>query len=79
MSVCNATETTPQRSGLKTLTRDEVAQLGAITDVHAICGLLGVSECYARLLCATGKIKAVKLGKAWRVNTSSLLEYAGLI
>ena len=73
----NAT-TTGGRRKFVTLTADEIAHLGALSDIPTGCRLLGVEPQYMRSLCSTGKVKAVKLGKSWRVNTDSLLEFAGL-
>lgn len=62
----------------KTLSRDEIQQLGALTDTAGVCSILGCSERYARLLCAQGVFKAVKMGREWRANVASVLEFAGL-
>ena len=59
-------------------TAAEIARLGALTDIPTVCAVLGVEAQYARALCSTGKLRAKKFGKSWRVNTDSRLEFAGL-
>lgn len=73
----NATATRERRH-ITTLTADEIAHLGALTDIPTVCAVLGVEAQYARALCSTGRVKAVKVGKSWRVCTDSLLSLAGL-
>lgn len=73
MSMSDGNRTTP------TLTPEEISRLGALTETETICNVLGVSERYARQLLRDGAIKGVKLGRFWRVNTASLLEFAGLV
>lgn len=63
---------------LKTYTMDQVKDMGAVTNVNGVAGVLGCSLQYARRLCERGKLEAVKMGTHWRVKTSSLLEFAGL-
>lgn len=60
------------------LTQADVAQLPALIDMSTTMALLGVSRRYACVLAREGKFIAIKIGKAWKVNTRSLLEYAGL-
>ena len=62
----------------RTLTIDEIDKLGALTDIKGVVGILGCSERYARELCTTKAIRAVKMGRNWRVRVDSLLEFAGL-
>ena len=33
---------------------------------------------YMRTLCESGQVRAVKVGRMWRVNRDSLLSYCGL-
>ena len=61
-----------------TLSREEIMNLGALTDTKGVCAVLGVSERYARMLCTKRAFNAVKVGKEWRVNVESLLAFAGL-
>ena len=62
----------------KRLTQDDVAQLPALIDMTTTMALLGVSRRYACVLAREGKFIATKVGRDWRVNTRSLLAYAGL-
>lgn len=62
----------------RTLTSDEIQDLGALTDTKGVCAILGISERYARMLCVQRAFKAVKVGKEWRVNVASVLAFAGL-
>ena len=63
---------------ITTFSPEKVEAMGAVTNIAGVVGVLGCSGTYARRLCEQGKLKAVKLGSHWRVNTKSLLEYAGL-
>lgn len=38
----------------------------------------GCSDRYMRDMCEKKKVKAVKMGRVWRVNRDSLLEFCGL-
>lgn len=40
--------------------------------------VLGVCIATARKLCEDGTLKSVRVGRSWRVNSASLLEFAGL-
>ena len=60
------------------LTQADVAQLPALIDMSTTMALLGVSRRYACVLAREGKFIAIKVGRDWRINTRSLLEYAGL-
>ena len=70
--------TDTNETNVRTLTRDEIQSLGALTDTKGVCSVLGISERYARMLCAQRAFSAVKVGKEWRVNVESLLAFAGL-
>lgn len=41
--------------------------------------LLGISEPTFCRLCRSGEIKAIKVGKQWRVSRDWLMHYAGLV
>ena len=56
----------------------QIRELGALSNIRTCSKVLGCSERYVRHLCETGRIKAIKLGAHWRVNTASLLAYAGI-
>lgn len=60
------------------LTEEQIKELPALIDTTTGMKILGCSRRYFCELCQRGKIKAVKLGKAWRINTDSLLAFAGL-
>ena len=60
------------------ITIEQAKELPALLDTTTGMKLLGVSRRYYCQLCKDGKIKAVKIGRAWRANTASLLEFAGL-
>ena len=62
-----------------TMTADEAHALGALTDVTSAMKLLGFFFFFVCELCNTGAVKAVKIGHVWRINTASLLEFAGLL
>lgn len=49
-----------------------------LIDPTEAAAILKCSPTYARMLCSTGAIPAVKIGKRWRINHKKLLEYAGL-
>ena len=53
-------------------------ELPPLTDTETARRLLGVTEQYVRRLCRNGAFRCVKVGKSWRINSKSLLEYAGL-
>lgn len=40
--------------------------------------IAGVSERHIRKLCERGELRAVKLGKAWRVNRAAFLALCGI-
>lgn len=40
--------------------------------------LAGVSERHIRKLCERGELRAVKLGRAWRVNRAAFLALCGI-
>lgn len=63
---------------LETYSTEQIGRMGALTDVNGVAGVLGCSRRQALYLCSRGVVKAVKTGNRWRVNTRSLLEYAGL-
>lgn len=46
--------------------------------VHEAAGLCGVSERHITRMCTLGEIKAVKLGRIWRINRESLFSLLGL-
>ena len=64
---------------ITTLTRDEISQFGALTDTAGVSAVLGISERHARWICENDdRLKAVKIGRNWRVSTESLIAFAGL-
>lgn len=61
------------------MSADELQSLGVLTDVTSAMKLLGFSRRYVCELCNNGSVKAVKIGHVWRINTKSLLDFAGLL
>lgn len=61
-----------------TMTAAELENLGALTDVTTAMRVFGFSRRYVCELCKSGAFKAVKIGNVWRINTRSMLDYAGL-
>ena len=55
------------------------SNLPPLIGVKATASFLGVSERLVRSLCATGNIKAVKVGAVWRINRDALLAQCGLL
>ena len=60
------------------LNQSEIEKLPALCDASDAMALTGFSRRYICKLCAEGAFIATKLGKAWKINTRSLLAYAGL-
>lgn len=60
------------------LTQTEIENLPALCDATDAMALTGFSRRYVCKLCNDGAFIATKLGKAWKINTRSLLAYAGL-
>lgn len=61
------------------LTLAEVASLPALITPSVAARILDVSDSQMRVLCASGRFKSLKPGKAdWRIVTASLLEAYGL-
>lgn len=57
----------------------ERERYAALMDVKQVAGeILHVSERTVTRMCASGELKAVKVGHQWRINRDALLEYAGL-
>ena len=44
-------------------------------DITDVCNLLSVSKHTANRLCREGQIKAVKVGKEWKVTKEALEKY----
>ena len=64
--------------GIVTYDMERINKLGAISSPSDAAGVLGCSVQYARRLCEHERLEAVKMGRRWRIKTSSLLEFAGL-
>lgn len=50
----------------------------ALLDTEQAARILNVNVRTVTRMCATGKLKAVKVMSLWRINRDALLEYAGL-
>lgn len=48
-------------------------------DPREAAEILGISEPTVCRLCRSGEIKAVKIGRQWRVSREWLMQYAGLV
>ena len=49
-----------------------------LLDTEQAARILNVNVRTVTRMCATGKLKAVKVMSLWRINRDALLEYAGL-
>lgn len=56
----------------------DLKSLPLLLPIETAKGIPGVSDRYIRKLCEDGTVKAVKMGRVWRVNRDSLLEFCGL-
>lgn len=61
-----------------TTTPDEVGKLPALCGVSQAAELTGYSTHFVSDACARGDIKAVKVGRRWRIDTTALLRQFGL-
>lgn len=63
-----------------TLVQADVSKerLPQMLDAAQAAGVLNVSARTIARMCASGKLKAVKVNSMWRVNRDALLTYAGL-
>lgn len=52
--------------------------LGPLIKVGTAAALLDASGRKIRSMCASGEIKAVKVGSDWRINTAAFLEQFGI-
>ena len=57
----------------------DLKTLSLMLTIETAKNIPGCSDRYMRLLCEEKKVKAVKMGRVWRVNRDSLLEYCGLV
>lgn len=63
------------------MTRTDAAantSLPELLDTRQAAQILNVTPRMVTDLCKRGRIKAVRLGKLWRVNRDALLDFAGL-
>ena len=74
----NGHSTTHRERGCMPTNKEELNSLPVLLDVETTATLLRVTPRYVRNLCASGKLKARKVGKGWKVNKYSVLELAGL-
>ena len=56
----------------------DLKTLPLLLDIETAKRIPGCSDRYIRKLCEDGTIRAVKMGRVWRVNRDSLLEFCGL-
>lgn len=52
--------------------------LGPLIKTETAAALLDASSRKVRSMCATGEIKAVKVGTDWRINTAAFLAQFGI-
>ena len=52
--------------------------LPQLMSVSQAAGVLGVSQRHVARLCERGEIKAVKIGRLWRVNRDALAAQCGI-
>lgn len=58
--------------------RSALAGLPLLVSTNQVAELCGVSPRHICRLCEHGELKAVKLGKMWRINRDALAERLGL-
>lgn len=63
---------------VQAIANGDYGALPPILSTHEAAQALRVCDSMAGKLCRSGKLRAVKVGKNWRVNRDSLLEFAGL-
>ena len=63
----------PERVGM-----DEIARMPALLDTDQAASIAGQTPLSIARDCAAGKYKAVKCGRAWRINKTAFLEAVGL-
>lgn len=63
----------PARVGM-----DEIARMPALLDTVQAGSITGTTPLAIARDCAAGKYKAVKCGRAWRINKAAFLEAVGL-
>lgn len=56
----------------------DLKTLPLMLDVETARQVPGCSDRYMRTLCESGQVRAVKMGRVWRVNRDSLLAFCGL-
>lgn len=57
---------------------EDLKTLPLMLTIETAKNIPGCSDRYMRTLCESGQVRAVKLGRVWRVNRDSLLEFCGL-
>lgn len=63
---------------VKQITVSEIADLPAVIDVNTGAMVAGDSAHHMSQLCAQGKVKAVKFGGRWHIDTAALLRQLGI-
>ena len=63
---------------LDTIVSDVLTRERPLVSVFASSCVLQMDESTICRMCRAGKLKAVKVGKYWRINRNALLEFAGL-
>lgn len=56
----------------------DLKSLPLLLNIEAASNIPQISDRQMRKWCEDGTIKAVKMGRVWRVNRDSLLEFCGL-
>ncbi len=56
----------------------DLKSLPVLLNIETASGIPQISDRQMRKWCEDGTIKAVKMGRVWRVNRDSLLEFCGL-
>lgn len=55
----------------------DLRALPAVIDVETAAAVIGCSALTVRRLAREGRLKAVKPGRAWRINSQSVAQYIG--
>lgn len=62
----------------ESITSSDLSTLPATLDTSRASELTGHSQHWVTDMCARGRIKAVRVGGRWRINTAALLKQLGL-
>lgn len=59
-------------------TTPTLSELPPLASVRQVARACNVSERHVLRLCERGELKAVRLGKVWRINRDALMRMAGV-